>query len=290
MPGYRISELTEATSLASTDLIEISQDNGGGTYFSKKTQVGNIGPSLTGVTDANAIHKDVSGEINSLTQKTAPIASDLLLIEDSENSNSKAKISLSSLTSAITSSYTGILPPSQTTTSTTYVQVANGSWTWSLAQGTYFVNSYGELSADGNRTISMRMTIDQPDSTWTRSGSTITVNSVGHGLLTGHEIAVTVSSNISTIPLGDYTITYIDQDNFSFTGVATGGTSGTLSYNFIACENQTRQNAANISVNQGGFCILTTLSGNRTFNLEWKTTFGTVTGKYFKIVALKIGN
>lgn len=55
MPSYKISELTEATSLASTDLIEISQDNGGGAYYSKKVQVGNIGPSLTGVTDADKI-------------------------------------------------------------------------------------------------------------------------------------------------------------------------------------------------------------------------------------------
>ena len=48
-------------------------------------------------TDGNAIHKAVSGEIAAMTAKGTPIGADLLVIEDSADSNSKKKIQISTL-------------------------------------------------------------------------------------------------------------------------------------------------------------------------------------------------
>jgi hypothetical protein len=47
--------------------------------------------------DINAIHKNVNGEINSITEKINTVGNDLVLIEDSANSNSKKKVKLSNL-------------------------------------------------------------------------------------------------------------------------------------------------------------------------------------------------
>ena len=46
-------------------------------------------------TDANAIHKNIAAEISTITEKVTPVDADILLIEDSEDSNNKKKIQLS---------------------------------------------------------------------------------------------------------------------------------------------------------------------------------------------------
>lgn len=66
--------------------------------------------------------------------------------------------------------------------------------------------------------------------TWTRVLSTVTVMETGHGLSTGHKIPISVASDTSTIPLGIYSITKIDNNSFSFTGVDMGVGAGTLTY------------------------------------------------------------
>jgi hypothetical protein len=47
--------------------------------------------------DATAIHDNVSAEISAVTEKTAPVAADLLLIEDSEASNAKKRLQIGNL-------------------------------------------------------------------------------------------------------------------------------------------------------------------------------------------------
>lgn len=47
--------------------------------------------------DADAIHDNVAGEINAITTKATPVSGDLLLIEDSADSNNKKKITVGSL-------------------------------------------------------------------------------------------------------------------------------------------------------------------------------------------------
>lgn len=73
------------------------------------SQTGNSGEFLTtngtnsswGVpTDANAIHDNVAGEINAVSEKATPVNGDFILIEDSADSNSKKKIQIGNLPSS----------------------------------------------------------------------------------------------------------------------------------------------------------------------------------------------
>ncbi len=48
-------------------------------------------------TDNDAIHDNVSGEINTITEKTTPVSADLIIIEDSAASNVKKKIQIGNL-------------------------------------------------------------------------------------------------------------------------------------------------------------------------------------------------
>ena len=50
-----------------------------------------------GGTDANAVHVNAAGEINGITAKASPTASDLLIIEDVADSNNKKKIAIGNL-------------------------------------------------------------------------------------------------------------------------------------------------------------------------------------------------
>jgi hypothetical protein len=48
-------------------------------------------------TDINAIHKNVAAEISTITEKTVPVAADLLVIEDSAASNAKKRLQVGNL-------------------------------------------------------------------------------------------------------------------------------------------------------------------------------------------------
>ena len=52
--------------------------------------------------DADAIHDNLSGEIAAITEKLTIVDDDLLLIEDSEDSNSKKRIKKSALGTGVT--------------------------------------------------------------------------------------------------------------------------------------------------------------------------------------------
>lgn len=51
----------------------------------------------TGGSDADAIHDNVAGEIAAITEKTAPVADDMLLIEDSADSNNKKMVKVDNI-------------------------------------------------------------------------------------------------------------------------------------------------------------------------------------------------
>jgi hypothetical protein len=86
-----ISTVTEKGTPVSADLIIIEDSAAAG--VKKKVQIGN----LPGGTDADAIHDNVSGEINAITEKGTPVSGDWLLIEDSASSNSKKKVQIGNL-------------------------------------------------------------------------------------------------------------------------------------------------------------------------------------------------
>lgn len=67
--------------------------------------------------------------------------------------------------------------------------------------------------------------------TWTRSGTTITaVTSVDPFLAVTDSVAVEVSSDTGAIPLDDYSVTAVGALSFDFEAIATGATSGTLTF------------------------------------------------------------
>ena len=56
----------------------------------KKIQVGNLPPTTSN--DSDALHDNIAGEIDAVAEKVAPIAADILVIEDSADSNNKKKV------------------------------------------------------------------------------------------------------------------------------------------------------------------------------------------------------
>ena len=50
--------------------------------------------------DPNAVHVDVAGEIDGITEKVTPVDADVIIIEDSEAANVKKKVQISNLPSA----------------------------------------------------------------------------------------------------------------------------------------------------------------------------------------------
>lgn len=59
--------------------------------------VGLILQARTDGTDTDAIHRSTGGEISTITEKTIPVAADLMLIEDSAASNLKKKLQIDNL-------------------------------------------------------------------------------------------------------------------------------------------------------------------------------------------------
>jgi hypothetical protein len=68
------------------------------TYWSLLASKGDTG---SGITDNDAIHDNVSGEINAITAKSALVDNDIFIIEDSEATNVKKKTLFSSIKSVL---------------------------------------------------------------------------------------------------------------------------------------------------------------------------------------------
>ena len=83
-----ISAVTAKASPVSGDLLIIEDSEA--SYVKKSIQIGNL-PGGSG-TDDDAIHDNVTGEINAITEKTTPIDDDILLLEDSAASYAKKKV------------------------------------------------------------------------------------------------------------------------------------------------------------------------------------------------------
>jgi hypothetical protein len=53
--------------------------------------------NISSSTDANAIHDDTAAEISAITEKTTPVSTDLVIIEDSAASNAKKRVQVGNL-------------------------------------------------------------------------------------------------------------------------------------------------------------------------------------------------
>ena len=148
-----ISALTEKTTLVSTDVFVI--EDSAASYAKKKVQVTN----LPGGVDTTAIHKATSAEISAMTEKTTPIAADLLVIEDSAASNAKKKVQIGNVLNIIVFGkdyQTAVADARTTTTSATFqnkTTLTTGAltgtyrvaWTAVLDIGTTKVNAEAQL-------------------------------------------------------------------------------------------------------------------------------------------------
>ena len=76
-----------ATTPGSNQILE--SDSGGNLSW--------INTPTGGGADADAIHDNVAGEIAAITEKTVPVGTDLLIIEDSADSNNKKKVQIGNL-------------------------------------------------------------------------------------------------------------------------------------------------------------------------------------------------
>ena len=92
---------------------------------------------------------------------------------------------------------------------------------WSVVGATYTWRPISATSFLGVTTAA---------ATWTRSGTTVTVTFNNHGEQTGQVVSVLVSSDANAIPLKVYAVTRTGANTFEITGVATGASSGTLTY------------------------------------------------------------
>ncbi len=70
--------------------------------------------------------------------------------------------------------------------------------------------------------------------TWTRSGTTITATSENHPLSNTDTIEIKATSDATPVPLGDEVVSNVSGDDFDFTGVGSGCTSGTLEFAIIS--------------------------------------------------------
>jgi hypothetical protein len=65
-------------------------------FYAREDHDHGIVPGGAG-TDTTAIHDNVAGEIDAISEKASPVDADIVIIEDSEDSNNKKKVQLSNM-------------------------------------------------------------------------------------------------------------------------------------------------------------------------------------------------
>jgi hypothetical protein len=86
-----ISIVTEKASPVGADVILIEDSEA--SYAKKRVQITN----LPGGADSDAIHDNVASEISAITEKASPVGADMILIEDSADSNNKKRVQITNL-------------------------------------------------------------------------------------------------------------------------------------------------------------------------------------------------
>ncbi|KPK01861.1 MAG: hypothetical protein AMK71_04115, partial [Nitrospira bacterium SG8_35_4] len=86
-----INALSDKASPVGADILII--EDSAASFGKKKVSITN----LPGGADSDAIHDNVDGEINAIANKASPVGADILVIEDSEASYAKKKVSITNL-------------------------------------------------------------------------------------------------------------------------------------------------------------------------------------------------
>lgn len=95
VPGARVETFSGAAE-------DVTYDNGASGLTAMNTQaaIDELAASVGAGSDATAIHGNVAGEISALTEKTTPVSADLIVVEDSADSNNKKKVQVGNLPGA----------------------------------------------------------------------------------------------------------------------------------------------------------------------------------------------
>ena len=112
----------------------------------------------SGSADANAVHVNAASEISGITEKTTPVAADLLIIEDSAEANVKKRVQIGNLPhpSPTLTSSEATATSSTTTTSSSYA--AMSGMTLTPGAGTYlclFSTSLSSSSSNAEINVSL---------------------------------------------------------------------------------------------------------------------------------------
>lgn len=106
--ALNINGLTEEPSIAAGDKIPYYDVSASANRYIKYGDLG-----ITNI-DTDAIHDNVAGEINAITEKTLPVNNDILVIEDSEASYAKKRVKVGNLPSGGGGGGTAITPTTET--------------------------------------------------------------------------------------------------------------------------------------------------------------------------------
>ena len=175
---------------------------------------GYIDVSSGGGTDANAVHVNTGGEINGITAKATPTSSDILLIEDSADSNNKKKITIGDLPATSDANAVHVNASNEITAITEKTTVSNAD---------EFII---EDSADsGNKKSIKRKTVVDPISTSTASTATLTVDadSTDFAVITAQAEGLTIGAPTGSPVQGQKLIIRIKDD----------GSARSISFNAI---------------------------------------------------------
>lgn len=96
--GADVTGSNEAGSVEGTN-VKSTGETGGTKVLTEDGSGGASWQAPTGGTDPDAIHDNVSGEINAITSKATPVDADVMVIEDSAATYAKKKVAMSALKS-----------------------------------------------------------------------------------------------------------------------------------------------------------------------------------------------
>lgn len=156
-----------------------------------------------GGTDANAVHVNVGGEINGVTAKATPTSSDLLIIEDSADSNNKKKITIGDLPATSDADAVHVNAANEITAITEKTSISNDD---------EFII---EDSADsGNKKSIKRKAVVNPIVSSTASTATLTVDadSTDFAVITAQAEGLTIAAPTGTPVQGQKLIIRLKDD------------------------------------------------------------------------------
>lgn len=139
-----ISVITEKTVPVAADLLLI--EDSAAANAKKRVQVGNLPAGV----DTTAIHKATAAEISTITEKTVPVAADLLLIEDSAAANAKKRVQLGNIPAGSSTIAEATDTITQTAATDAIAAGTGTSMTITPTAGVYLVTFSGSITNDTN--------------------------------------------------------------------------------------------------------------------------------------------